>query len=68
VLISTSEQCAHPTDVCSRTYLAYEEIMEQMAEAWPDGNFSQTVAPHELYTLGDLGAIREVVERLLARD
>lgn len=66
MLISTNAQCESAGDICERTYPAYERIMRQVAESWPDGNFSQADAQHEIY-LDDPDAILEVVDALLER-
>jgi pimeloyl-ACP methyl ester carboxylesterase len=66
VLISTIAQCESKTDVCGRTYPAYTRIMKSLAKRWPDGQFSQVNAPHEIYT-EDMQAVTTAIDDVLKR-
>jgi pimeloyl-ACP methyl ester carboxylesterase len=63
VLISTIAQCESPDDVCGRTYGVYETVMRELAESWPQGQFLELEASHQIYGHRDaVAAIRRVVE------
>jgi pimeloyl-ACP methyl ester carboxylesterase len=64
MLISTIAQCAHPTDICGKTYAVYEDVEREVAEAWPRGVFSQADAIHSIY-IADLDAVVAVVRRAI---
>lgn len=66
VLISTIAQCESKTDICGRTYPAYTEIMKSLAKRWPEGQFSQVNAPHEIYT-EDRQAVTAAIDDVLKR-
>jgi pimeloyl-ACP methyl ester carboxylesterase len=66
MLISTDLQCKDDnTGACLKSYPAYEQIMKQVAAAWPHGNFSEMAASHEIYR-DDPDAVITVVERVLS--
>jgi pimeloyl-ACP methyl ester carboxylesterase len=65
VLISTIAQCGDPEDICGRGYSAYETIMREVAESWPEGHFSQLEAGHELFVETD--DVLRVVDSMLDR-
>ena len=48
ILISTVAQCESPQDICGRTYPAYEQIAQDIAQRWGEGRFSQVEAPHDI--------------------
>jgi len=62
VLISTITQCESPDDICGRTYGVYETGMEELAAQWPQGQFTQVDAGHEVfYNPEAVAAIRQVI-------
>jgi pimeloyl-ACP methyl ester carboxylesterase len=63
VLISTVAQCDSPTDICGRTYPAYEQIAKNITQSWGEGRFSQVEAPHEIPTADVQLAIDDVISR-----
>lgn len=65
LFISTIAQCAHAHDICARSYAAYESIMHEIAESWPDGHVSQLDADHELFRHQEqvLALVHSVLER-----
>jgi pimeloyl-ACP methyl ester carboxylesterase len=66
MLISTNVQCADDsTGGCMKSYPNYERIMKEVTAAWPQGNFSEVAASHEIYR-DDPDAVMTVVERVLS--
>jgi pimeloyl-ACP methyl ester carboxylesterase len=62
VLISTIAQCESPDDICGRTYGVYETVMEELAAEWPQGQFTQVEAGHEIYNSPKaVAAIRQLI-------
>jgi pimeloyl-ACP methyl ester carboxylesterase len=62
VLISTITQCESPDDICGRTYGVYETGMEELAAQWPQGQFTQVDAGHEVfYNPEAVAAIRQLI-------
>jgi pimeloyl-ACP methyl ester carboxylesterase len=66
LLISTVAQCESLDDICGRTYPAYAATMRQIADAWPEGRFDQTVSGHEIY-LDDPDAVLSAIDDVLRR-
>lgn len=66
MLISTNVQCADDsTGGCIKSYSIYERIMQEVAAAWPKGNFSQVEAGHNIF-LDDAETVVTTVERVLS--
>jgi len=65
MLISTNVQCEDDTGPCIKSYSNYEEIMQEVATAWPHGNFSQVAAGHDIY-LDEPDAVMAIVEKVLS--
>jgi hypothetical protein len=66
LLISTSAQCESPTDICGRTYLAYQQNMRHLVADWPDGRLTEAAAGHEIY-LDDMEAVTAAINDVLDR-
>lgn len=66
MLVSTSEQCESPDDICTRTYPAYLAITKALSEAWPQGRFTQAGSGHELY-LSDPDVVTAAINDVLDR-
>lgn len=66
MLISTIAQCESRTDICGRTYAAYENVMRELTDQWPGGHFSQVESIHSIY-VGKLDVVLETIDRLTAR-
>ncbi len=64
MLISTVAQCGSPTDLCGRTYPAYEQITAEISRQWPGGGFTQAASIHEIY-LGDMDAVSDAIDSVL---
>jgi pimeloyl-ACP methyl ester carboxylesterase len=63
VLTSTIAQCESPDDICGRTYGVYETVMAEVAAEWPQGQFTQVDAGHEIYHSPEaVAAIRQLME------
>jgi Serine aminopeptidase, S33 len=66
LVISTDAQCADPDDICGRSYPGYEQIMQSVADEWPDGEFTQVEAGHEIHA-DDLEAVLAAIDDVLER-
>lgn len=65
MLISTDAQCEDSSGPCMKSYSIYEQLMQGVTAAWPQGHFSQVTASHEIYG-SDPKAAAAAVERILA--
>lgn len=65
MLLSTIAQCESTTDVCGKSYSTYEQIMQAVSAAWPNGNFSQVETGHNIFS-DDPETVVATVEHVLA--
>jgi pimeloyl-ACP methyl ester carboxylesterase len=63
VLISTDAECESADDICGRTHDVYEAGMAELATQWPQGQFTQVDAGHEIFYSPEAVA---VIRRLIA--
>jgi pimeloyl-ACP methyl ester carboxylesterase len=62
VLISTAAECESADDICGRTHGVYEAVMEKLATQWPQGQFAELEAGHEIYYSPEaVEAIRQLI-------
>lgn len=66
VLVSTVAQCESLQDICGRTYPAYVQIAEDIAQRWGKGRFSQVEAPHEIHK-ADMEAVQRAIDDVISR-
>jgi pimeloyl-ACP methyl ester carboxylesterase len=66
LLISTSAQCDSPTDICGRTYPAYQRSMRHLVAEWPDGQLTEAPVGHEIY-LDGMDAVTAAINEVLLR-
>jgi pimeloyl-ACP methyl ester carboxylesterase len=66
MLISTIKQCGFAGDICGRGYPGYEAAMQEIAAEWPDGEYSQSEADHEIFA-EDMPAVLNAVNDVLTR-
>jgi hypothetical protein len=63
VLISTVAECESADDICGRTHVIYEAVMEGLAAQWPQGEFLALDTGHEIYASPEaVSAIRGLLQ------
>jgi pimeloyl-ACP methyl ester carboxylesterase len=63
LLISTIAQCDSPDDACGRTYGVYEDVMQSVAAAWPQGRYAQIDGSHAFFSEPEAQAM---IDRVIA--